>query len=145
MLHTQWMFDQLDAWLTGKTIKALMVTPSYVDDPLNIHNREDIVDESTGVGYPAGGVVIDSPGWIDDAGIRLYLSSGPIDFGTIALDDLLGGIVFYVDTGDAATDTILGVDVFELERQIEVTDDLPTIYYPGESSIISIDVEADAV
>lgn len=141
-VHVPWFQDVLavDTWLAGKTINALLVTDIYVDDPA-ITTRDGIVDEVTGTGYTTGGVTVTGVAAVDTA-TGVALTCDVVDFGaSLTLDGWVGGIVFYVDTGDAATDQIVSADVFESERQIEAIGS-PVTYTPAEEGFVVIGVSS---
>lgn len=109
-VYGSWAADALTAWLSGKTIKAMLVNTSYVP------NYDETVaptgNEVSGTGYTAGGVTITvSFAYSTSRDAVVMTCSAPIDFGTVTLTGI-GGIVFYHSGGKPiAADMFGGVDV----------------------------------
>ena len=137
MIQGPWVEGVLDSWLTGKSIKALLVTSAYADDP-DVAFRSQITTEVTGTGYTAGGVPVTSPAAsYDPATDVVTLTSDDVAFGTVTLSDV-GGVVFYADTGSAATSPLIAADVFEA---IEVTNTALT-YRVDAAGIVAFSIGA---
>lgn len=133
-VHGPWIEQALDGWFAGKTFKALLVTTAYTDDP-DVGYRSGIANEVSGAGYTAGGIAVPTPtATYDTATNQVGVTLPDLDFGVLTLADL-GGLVLYQDTGNAATDVVVAVDVFEPERQVEVTG-APFTYAPHPDGLV---------
>ena len=97
----------LSSWVSGKTLKAMLVGSGYTPDA-DLHDfRDDITGEVVGTGYTAGGIALTNVAVTrDSATNRVKLTASNADFGTVTLAGITG-IVVYVSTGSAATDRIL--------------------------------------
>lgn len=92
-------------------VKALAVTSTHVSSVSTTY-RSQIANEITGTGYTAGGVAVTGVvvAW-DAVESRAYVTCDLVDFGAVTATDV-AGIVFYADTGSAATDRVLWTDTF---------------------------------
>jgi hypothetical protein len=94
------------AYLSGKTLKAMLVTPDYVFDKDHAF-RSEVTDEVSGTGYSTGGVTLSSVSAVwDSSAARVKIDANDADFGTVALTNV-GGVVAYVSLGSAGTDRII--------------------------------------
>jgi hypothetical protein len=92
-------------------VKAMAVTSTHVPSA-STEFRAEIAGELSGGGYVQGGVVVSGVtiAW-DAAQARAFLTCDLVDFGAVTAADV-GGVVFYVDSGSAATDRVLWTDTF---------------------------------
>lgn len=106
----------LDAYYSGKTVKAMLLTASYTPDPDNHDFVDDVVaNEASGTGYTAGGqtvtptITIDtatnqvrvsftSPSWTSSSVSARYLQLY-FDIGTDSQDEL----ITLLDNGSTVT------------------------------------------
>lgn len=116
----------LSDYLTGKTVKALLVKAAYVYDE-NAHQfLSDIVATGTEVsaaGYARQTVTGVSVTYSADVGV--IVEANDIDFGTFAQAGVLG-VIFYTDSGDPTTSRLISGDVEN--GPFDVTTDVATIY-----------------
>lgn len=111
-VHGPWLSSAVTSYLTGATIKAMLVTSAYAENP-DQHYRSEITQEVTGTGYTAGGVSVSGVTIFYDSTInQVILTCSAVDFGTVTLADV-AGIVFYVSHGSAATDELLVSDLWD--------------------------------
>lgn len=132
-----WLEPALNAWLAGKTIKALLLNQDWPTLSNVAGGLDELPDWRGGyrvsipvdyeltdaIGYTAGGIVVTnvhvvltSDGTYTD---RVSITCDPVDFGTLELyDQPVAGIAFYVDTGDPETDYIIAVDRFDPDRYV---------------------------
>lgn len=106
--------DLLNAYLTGKTVKALLVASTYAQD-VDAHNFvSDIsTSEIATTGYTAGGVTLTSVAVTYDTDTdQARLTCADLAFGTFT-DGLtsIGGPVFYIDSGDPTTSRLICADM----------------------------------
>lgn len=134
-VHAGWLQEALNDWLAGKTVKAMLVSLIDEHQPWNPY-RDSIANEVVGAGYTAGGVAVTGLTLTYDDAFELAITCDVVDFGTVTLDYVMG-VVFYVDTGDPATDYVLAVDPFFDERQMTV-DNEPLTYTPSDDGIIAV-------
>lgn len=101
----------VDDYLTGKTLKAMLVEAAYVFD--RDHDfRNDITDEVTGTGYTSGGVDLTGVTVAYDTGTgRVKIDADDADFGILTATGI-AGIVVYVDVGTSATDPVISYHSF---------------------------------
>lgn len=135
-VHTTWISQALTTYLTGKTIKALVVTSAYIDD--ETHQFRSSLVEANGTGYTAGGVTV--------TGVVVSLTSGAVviscadvAFGDVDLIDA-AGVAFYVSTGSAAADTVLVVDMFS--DPVDTSTSPEFTYQPNPSGLVVAAVPA---
>lgn len=131
-VYGSWVNTLITSYLTGATIKALLVSPAYSQNHAN-QFRSDLTSEVVGTGYAAGGVALTGVVITEIDGMVKVdcddVAFGVIDVGSIA------GIVFYVDNGSAAADRLLSSDV--LEVAIDTTGNtLPFTYAPSSDGIL---------
>lgn len=106
------ILDILDTWVTGKTFKAMLVDSTFVHDKHADAFRADVTGEIIGTGYTAGGVALTGVATQQDTtNSRVEIVAEPAAFGTLTAADI-AALIVYVDTGNAATDRILGVHEF---------------------------------
>jgi hypothetical protein len=99
------------SYLSGKTLKAMLVTPDYAFDK-DHEFRSEVTDEVTGFGYTAGGITLTGVTAVWSSGLgRVVIDANDADFGTITITSI-GGIVVYVALGSAATDRIISYHSF---------------------------------
>lgn len=134
MIHGPALAEALDEYLTGKTVKALLVTTGHVDSA-DLSFRSDITYELVASGYTPGGVVAANVG-VTYASGAVAISCDDLDFGTFDATGLVG-LVFYVDTADPATDRLLWTDVSFAPLDTLVADG-PLIYSPDPSGTMQI-------
>lgn len=98
-VYAGWIEDAATSWLSGKTIKALLVDSTYVPDPTETTMTAATAAEVSGTAYSAGGITVTSlvSFTADSAGVHMELSAFA-DFGPIVVADV-SGIVFYVSGG----------------------------------------------
>lgn len=123
-VHGPWLSDALQAYLSGATVKATLVDDTYVEDP-DQHYRAEITQE-VGATATASGVALS----YDDILNQVLITCDPVAFGTLSLTGV-GGVVFYVDNGSAATDVILVSDLFGSQ---DISGDFT--YTPSDSGLI---------
>lgn len=119
----------LDAWIAGKTFKAMLVSSSYTQDQSHSF-RSDVTGEVSGSGYTAGGVTLTGAATTLVDGVAALLFDD-ITFSGVTLSDV-AGIVIYHSTGSASTDTLLAADFFPPE---DVTGDDFTYEVPDEGLV----------
>lgn len=113
-VHGPWITDALSTYLAGKTVKALLVTSAHAPSPDTVY-RSSITGEISGTGYTAGGVVVSDAVVSWNATLdRVVFTCNEVDFGEVNAPDV-AGIVFYISTGNAATDRVLSTDMFDAE------------------------------
>jgi hypothetical protein len=100
-LYRTWKQALLDAWLSGKTVKAILVKDTYVFSQAH-QFRSDLGANTLGTPVTVTSITTNSPnpGTLDIA--DLLFSAVPA--GTSA------AIAFYHDTGSAATDDLIYFD-----------------------------------
>lgn len=109
--------DMLDSWLTGKTLKAIVVTTNYAQDALAHQHYSDIQAlsgaELSAPGYTPGGVVLTGVTTsYDSANRRQVIVCNDIDFGTLTADtNNIQGVVIYVATGTPSTSKLVSADL----------------------------------
>lgn len=109
--YLPWL-ESIFAGLDTATVKAMLLTDSYVVDLTDQYRADVTASEVTGTGYTAGGVAVTGLAVTrDDANGRLVVVLDDVSFGTIDVANI-GAIVLYVDTGSSATDVLIGIDVF---------------------------------
>jgi len=94
-----WLAEAIDGYLSGETIKAMLVDDAYVFDPDEA--AAPTGSEISGTGYTSGGVDVTSLvdvsyDSIDDQAVLAL--TGQVNFGTITATGI-GAIVFYVVSG----------------------------------------------
>jgi hypothetical protein len=106
-------------------VKALLVDSTYVFDK-DAHTHLDDINaitgaEVAGTGYTAGGVAVTNVVTsYDAANDWAKLDADDVAFGTVTLTDVTG-IIFYVDTGSAATSPLISHDSFAAQAPDAVT------------------------
>lgn len=125
-VYGPWLNDAVTTWLSGKSIKAMLMTDAYVFSP-DAHYRSDVSSaEAAGAGYLAGGVSVTGVSVAyDPATDAVRLTCDPVDFGTVTIAQV-GAVAFYSNTGSAGTDVLISVDVF---TPVEV-DGTDLVYVP---------------
>lgn len=116
----------LSDYLTGKTIKALLVRSSYVYDENAHQYLSDIT--ATGTEVAAGGYArhtLTGVAVTYDADVGIIITADDIDFGTFNQAGVLGPI-FYTDSGTPSTSRLISADVEN--GAIDVTTAVATIY-----------------
>lgn len=104
--------DAMDTYLTGKTVKAMLCGAGYTFDKHTHVFRSSVTSEVSGTGYTAGGITLTGVDTQrDTANSRVEVVADPADFGTVTLTGITQ-VVNYIDTGNAATDRIIGVHTF---------------------------------
>ena len=105
--------DMLSTYMSGKTVKAMLVGSGYTFDPDTHEFRSSVTSEVSGTGYTAGGITLSGVTVLalDTANNRVKLDANDADFGVVDLTGVTQ-IVVYVSTGSAATDRIIGVHTF---------------------------------
>jgi len=129
-VYADWLLDQVNDWLAGKTIKVMAVTSGYAQNQAASH-RSDITAEVSGTGYTAGGVTATGVAASVSAG-QLVITSDDIDFGAVTLTDI-AGVIYYEDSGDPATDRLIVADTF---AGIAVTDPETFVYHPDPAGLV---------
>lgn len=133
-VYGPWLREAFSAYLSGKTVKALLVTSAFVANP-DHQFRSSITNEVAGTGYVAGGVTV--TGVVisyDTATNRIKIACNDVNFGDVDLA-AVGGIVFYVSNGSAATDVLIAADTFPV---VEVTDATNLTYRPHSDGIVGV-------
>lgn len=94
----------LTAWSAGKPLKAMLVDSTYVYSDTHTH-RSDITGELTATGY--------APVALTNAAVSgTKITCDPISFGSFTTDVTgLQGVIFYWDSGDPATSTLVCADL----------------------------------
>lgn len=93
--------------LDTQTTKVMLVTSTYVPDADAHHFRSDVTNEVSGGGYTAGGQALVSPSiTVDDATDKAYLDANNVVWSSSTIT--ARGAVLYKDTGNAATDNLIG-------------------------------------
>lgn len=108
--------DLLNSYLSGKTVKALLVTSSYaqqVDTETYLADINALGLEVVTAGYTAGGVVVTNLVVTYDATVdSAVLACDPVNFGTFTSGVTgVGGPIFYIDMGDPATSRLILADM----------------------------------
>ena len=130
-VYTGWLLDQANDWLAGKTIKVMAVTSAFTQLQAE-STRAFITDmEPAGSGYTAGGVTATGvvASVVDGT---LVLTSDDIAFGAVTLADV-GGVIYYEDTGSAATDRLVVADTF---AAVSFTDPETFTYHPDPDGLV---------
>lgn len=110
-VYQRWLQDVITGALGSASIKAMLVTATYAQDPSH-HYRADISDEISGSGYTTGGVAVTGVAVNADDGLgEVMLNCDDVVFGSLGATDI-AGIIFYVDTGSSATDVLVAADLF---------------------------------
>lgn len=134
-VYGSWVESLVTTYFSGATFGAILVTSDYVQDHANGF-RDDIADEVSGSGYTSGGVVLTGVSFTNtDGAVRMLCDL--VDFGPIDVSDI-AAIVFYVDTGSAATDVLITADVFD-EPFDNTGGVLPVRYAPSSDGILVAD------
>ncbi len=101
----------LDDFLSGLTIKALLVKEAYEYDE-DAHEFLSDIDalgvEVTATGYSRQTLSFPSVEYDEEVGV--YITGGNLNFGTFTQTGVLGPI-FYIHTGSAATSRLICADV----------------------------------
>lgn len=101
----------LTSYLSGATLKALLVGGDYIyDEDAHVY-LSDINATGTEIapsGYSRQTLTSVTVGYDADIGVFLYASD--VNFGTFNQTDVLGPI-FYIDTGTAGTSELICADV----------------------------------
>jgi len=129
-VYADWLLDQLNAWLAGKTIKVLAVTSAFTQSQ-TASMRSALSAEVSGAGYTAGGVTATGVAASVVAG-QLKLTSDGINFGAVTLTDV-AGVVYYVSTGTAATDRLIVADTF---AAVAFTSPETFTYHPDPDGLV---------
>lgn len=133
-VYGPWLRDVFTAYFTGKTVKALLVTSAFVADP-DHEFRSSITNEVAGTGYVSGGVAVTGVvASYDAATNRVKVMCDDVNFGDVDLTNV-GGIVFYVSNGSAATDVVIAADTFAM---VEVSDATNLTYRPHANGIVGV-------
>lgn len=129
-VYADWLMDQANAWLAGKTIKVLAVTSAFTQLQAD-STRDNLTSEVSGTGYTAGGVTATGvvASVLDGA---LVLTSDDIDFGAVTLPDV-AGVIYYESTGTAATDRLIVADTF---AAVSFTDPETFTYHPDPDGLV---------
>lgn len=102
-------------YFTGKTVKALLVSTTYVQDVDTHLNLSDLPAgyEITPSGtYAAGGIAVPNVTVTYDAATNTVKVDGDdLTFPAVAGPVDTSGVLFYVATGTASTSRLLGYDV----------------------------------
>lgn len=105
----------MDTYLTGKTVKAMLCGSGYTFDKHAHVFRSSVTSEVSGTGYTAGGITLTGVDTQrDTVNSRVEVVADDADFGTVTLAGVTQ-IVVYIDTGNAATDRIIGVHTFSTQ------------------------------
>lgn len=106
------VLDKEQAYLSGKTVKAMLVGSGYTFDKDAHDFRDDVTSEVSGPGYTAGGITLTGvAAQLDAANHRVEVVADNANFGTVTLSGVTQ-IVTYFSTGSAATDRIISVHTF---------------------------------
>lgn len=96
------------------TIKAMLCTATYVPNQDTHRYKSDVTNEVTGTGYTAGGVALTGRTVAYDAGSNtLVLDADDPTWDPATITARV--IVFYKDTGTAATSPLLAYAVFDAD------------------------------
>lgn len=96
--------------LDTAVIKVMLVTSTYAENKDTHTKRSDITNEVTGTGYTAGGATVTATVTKDTTNDRLDISLGGTTWPTSTITARKA--VYYVDTGNAATDQLIAVNDF---------------------------------
>jgi hypothetical protein len=101
----------LTSYLTGKTVKAMLVGSGYTFN--KDHDfRDDVTSEVSGTGYTSGGIALTSVSvTYDTVTDRILLEADDADFGTIDTGPV-AAIIAYVAIGSSATDLLISYHSF---------------------------------
>lgn len=136
-VYGAWVDSILNPYMSGMTIKALLVASGYTQDPTHQY-RADVTELST-TGYPAGGISVSASVTYDPFDYSLKLTdTGTLSFGTFELSGI-GGVAFYEDTGNAATDRLIAFDPFE----VEVTGVKQFEYIPNVDGLVLVTFDSE--
>ena len=128
-VYADWLLDQVNDWLAGKTIKVLAVTSAFTQSQ-TASMRSALSAEVSGTGYTPGGVTATGVAASLVAG-TLVLTSDDIAFGAVTLADV-GGVIYYESTGSAATDRLIVADAF---AAVAFTDPETFTYHPDPDGL----------
>lgn len=104
--------DALTAYLSGKTVKALLLTDGYTFDK-DHHHRDDLTNELVATGYTSGGVTLASASATYDAtNNRIVFDANDANFGTLTTTSGIVAVVPYIAVGSAATDLLIAYHSF---------------------------------
>jgi hypothetical protein len=132
-VYGSWVAQALGDYLSGKTVKALLVDETFTFEP-DHQFRSSIFTEVSGSGYTPGGVGVTGVVVTYDAmSDRVVLNCDDVTFG-LADIPLVGGIVFYVSTGVASADPLLAVDTF---APVEVTSAANLVYTVATGGLVA--------
>lgn len=105
-LALQSAFNKEIDWDTD-SVKAMLCTVTYVPDQDTHRYKSSVTNEVTGTGYTAGGIAVPTRSFsYATATNALTLAGGNLSFGTLTVTGIRI-VVFYVDTGTAATSPLL--------------------------------------
>lgn len=109
------VLDMVSDYFTGTALKAMLIDGTFAFDK-HVHDfRADVTGEVSGAGYTAGGVSMTGVAVQQDTGnSRVEVVADDTSFGTLTVSGI-AGLVVYTDTGNAATDRIVGVHTFAAE------------------------------
>lgn len=96
--------------LDTAVIKVMLVTSTYTENKDTHTKRSDITNEVTGTGYTAGGATVTATVTKDTANDRLDIGLGGASWAASTITARKA--VYYVDTGNAATDQLIAVNDF---------------------------------
>ena len=101
--------EMLNDWITGKTIKACVMTSAFTWSATATTYADVSATELSDTGYTAGGVAVTGLTVTVVDGL-VSLDCDDVTFGTLAADETLGGVVFYADSGTPSTSKLIAVD-----------------------------------
>lgn len=107
--------DMVFDYFSGAVLKAMLVGAGWTFDKHTHEFRSAITGEVTGQGYTAGGTTITGVAvQLDTVNSRVEIVGDDVNYGTLTVSGI-SQIVVYIDTGNAATDRIVGVHTFPAE------------------------------
>lgn len=107
--------DMVFNYFTGKTLKAMLVGSGWTFNKQTHEFRSAVTGEVSGQGYTAGGIPITGVAvQLDTTNSRVEIVGDDVNFGTLTVNGI-AQLVVYTDTGNAATDRIVGVHTFASE------------------------------
>lgn len=113
--------DMLASYLSGKTIKAMLVGSGWTFNKNTHKFKSDVTGEITGTGYTAGGIALTNVAVaLDTTNSRAEISADDANFGTLTATGI-AQLVTYIDTGTASTSRIIGVHTFDPQSPNGVT------------------------
>lgn len=117
--YLTWLTDTYSSALSGVSAKVMLLGQSDISGALYAQDvahgyRADVSEfEVAGDGYSTGGVAVTGLAVTgDDTNEWVRIDFDDVDFGDMTLTTDVIAVVLYVDTGNAATDILIGAEIF---------------------------------